>query len=57
VIANRSIVMDGGLEGLEKFTRQTAKRCSFWPERHYYDVPGNVVRMPTFLGGIVIAAL
>jgi len=49
--------MDGGLEGLEKFTRQTAKRCSFWPERHYYDVPGNVVRMPTFLGGIVIAAL
>ena len=31
VIANRSIVMDGGLEGLEKFTRQTAKRSSFWP--------------------------
>ena len=29
----------------------------FLAERHYYDVPANEVRMPTFLRGIVIAAL
>ena len=57
VIENRSIVMDGGLEGLEKFTRQTAKRSSFWPRGIIMTFLLTRCECRPFCAGIVIAAL